>query len=84
MLSQNNRSNELSCKRCAPVMSSGRTVRQVKHGERLRRSQNSFVPLTKPEKPVESAKNGGNNQNGNNVVRIKHFHDYVHLHSVQS
>ncbi|KAF5297620.1 hypothetical protein FQR65_LT09947 [Abscondita terminalis] len=31
-------------------MASGRTVRQVKHGERLRRSQNSLTPISTPDK----------------------------------
>lgn len=37
-------------KECHHVMASGRTVRQVKHGERLRRSQNSLAPISTPEK----------------------------------
>ncbi|KAJ3631915.1 hypothetical protein MTP99_013016 [Tenebrio molitor] len=34
-------------------MATGRTVRQVKQGERLRRSQNSLNPLSGPESDIE-------------------------------
>ncbi|KAL3266367.1 hypothetical protein HHI36_010543 [Cryptolaemus montrouzieri] len=37
-------------------MASGRTVRQVKHGERIRRSQNSLNPVSSPETTIIQGK----------------------------
>lgn len=42
--------------KCRHVMASGRTVRQVKHGEKLRRSQNSLNPISSPESTVQHGK----------------------------